>query len=290
MGFSTRQLIAEFRALRATVIRLWQQGSVDVCQASLNDITRFNEAVDRALSEAAVRYSEEIDRSRELFLGILGHDLRNPLAAISGLAELQARAKEPERCAAFAKQISISAGRMSRMITDLLELTRVRLGTGIVTTRITADLREICATAVQEMQAIFPDRIFRLDCADSLAGEWDAARMSQVVSNLLGNAVQHGAATSAVTLSGKRNGNLVEIAVHNEGTPIAADAMPKLFDRLFQGQVSGKTDDDQSTSLGLGLYIANEIVMAHGGTISVTSSELEGTIFTTRLPIVSAIQ
>lgn len=289
MGLSSRQLISEFRALRATVIRLWQQGAVEIDKESLYDLTRFNEAVDQALSEAAVRYSKEIDRSRELFLGMLGHDLRNPLAAISGLAELQTRAKTPERCAAFAKQISTSAGRMSHMITDLIELTRVRLGTGIIVSRAPADLCEICRNVIQEMQAIYPDRDFHLNCADALPGEWDAARLSQVVSNLLGNAIQHGAATSVVTLSGKRDGHLVEIAVHNEGTPIPVGAIPKLFDCLFQGRVGEKADDDQSTSLGLGLYIAKEIVVAHAGTISVSSSNEDGTTFTTRLPCATAI-
>jgi signal transduction histidine kinase len=93
MGLSSRQVISEFRALRATVIRLWQRHLSEINEQSLYDLTRFNEAVDQALTEAAVRYTTEIDRSRELFLGILGHDLRNPLAAISGLAELQLRAK-----------------------------------------------------------------------------------------------------------------------------------------------------------------------------------------------------
>jgi signal transduction histidine kinase len=288
MGLSSRQLISEFRALRATVIRLWQQGTVDVDKVSLDDLTRFNEAVDQALSEAAVRYSEEIDRSRELFLGMLGHDLRNPLAAVSGLAELQMRAKTPERNIEFSKQIWISAGRMSQMITDLIELTRMRLGTGIIVNRSPADLCEICRNAIREMQAIYPARAFHLDCSDALAGEWDAARMSQVISNLLGNAVQHGAANSAVTLSAKRDGHLVEIAVHNDGAPIPVEAIPKLFDCLFQAQVSGKADDDQSTSLGLGLYIAKEIVVAHGGTIGVSSTDKDGTTFTARLPCAAA--
>jgi signal transduction histidine kinase len=284
MGLSSRQLISEFRALRATVIRLWEQGIVEIDKESLYDLTRFNEAVDQALSEAAVRYSEEIDRSRELFLGMLGHDLRNPLAAISGLAELQMRAKTSERYAYFAKQILISAGRMSHMIIDLVELTRVRLGAGIVVSRSVGDLGEICRNVVQEMQAIYPGRDFHLDCAEALPGEWDAPRLSQVVSNLLGNAIQHGAATSTITLTGKRDGHLIEIAVHNAGPPIPADAIPKLFDCLFQGRASEKADDDQSTSLGLGLYIAREIIVAHGGTISVTSSDEGGTIFTTLLP------
>jgi signal transduction histidine kinase len=107
--------------------------------------------------------------------------------------------------------------------------------------------------------------------------------MSQLISNLLGNAIQHGAATSAVTLSGKRDGNMVEIAVHNEGAEIPLEAIPKLFDCLFQVRPGELADDDQSTSLGLGLYIAREIVMAHGGSIAVSSTKETGTTFTARL-------
>jgi signal transduction histidine kinase len=288
MGLSFRQLISEFRALRATVISLWEHGNVAIDQTTLYDVTRFNEALDQALSDAAVRYSEEIDRSRELFLGMLGHDLRNPLAAISGLAQLQARAKTPERCADFATKISMSAGRMSHMITDLMELTRVRLGTGISICRCPADLSAVCRNVIEEMQAIYPHRSFYLDCPNTLSGEWDTVRMSQVMSNLLGNAVQHGAATSAVTLSGKRDGNMVEIAVHNEGAEIPVEAIPKLFDCLFQARPGELADDDQSTSLGLGLYIAREIVLAHGGTITVSSTDEAGTTFTARLACAAA--
>jgi signal transduction histidine kinase len=288
MGLSFRQLISEFRALRATVIRLWESGTVAIDKASLYDMIRFNEALDQSLSDAATRYSEEIDRSRELFLGMLGHDLRNPLAAISGLAELQARAKTPERCADFATKISMSAGRMSHMITDLMELTRVRLGTGISINRGPADLSEICRNVVQEMQAIYPDRSFHLDCSDALPGDWDTIRMSQVMSNLLGNAIQHGAATSAVTLSGKCNGNMVEIAVHNKGAPIPMEAIPNLFDCLFQVRPGELSEGDQSASLGLGLYIAREIVVAHGGIIAVSSTNEAGTTFTARLPCAAA--
>ncbi len=293
MGLSSRQMISEFRALRATVIRLWQEGAVEVDEASLYDLTRFNEAIDQILSEAAARYSEEIERSRDLFLGILGHDLRNPLAAIVGWAELQMRNKVPANAPALARQIFISAGRMSHMITDLTELTRVRLGDGIVVNRSTGDLRAICASVILEMEAIYPDREFRLTCIEALPGDWDGVLLAQVMSNLLGNAVQHGAADSAITLSARREGDWVELAVHNEGAPIPEALIPRLFDRLFQGAMAEGDDFDQSTSvatsLGLGLYIAREIVLAHGGTLDVTSDAAAGTNFTTRMPWADAV-
>ncbi|HQT90219.1 MAG TPA: HAMP domain-containing sensor histidine kinase [Acidiphilium sp.] len=287
MGLSSRQLISEFRALRATVIRLWQNETDQIDRESLYELTRFNEAVDQALAEAAARYSEEIERSRELFLGILGHDLRNPLAAISGWAELQMRAKTPESCSEFARRIFMSSGRMSHMITDLIEITRVRLGAGIVVDRASMDLYQICASAILEMEAIYPHRDFRILGDDAVIGEWDAARISQVVSNLLGNAIQHGDEKSPVTLSIKQGMHMVEIAVNNRGIPIPIDAIPKLFDCLFQGRAPETPDLYRNTSLGLGLYIAREIVVAHGGEIRVSSSDAAGTTFTASLPYIS---
>lgn len=282
MGLSARQFIAEFRALRATVIRLWQHSIGESDSTSLHDMIRFNEAIDQVLGDGAITYTEEVDRSRELFLGILGHDLRNPLSAISGLAELQLKAKTPERHAQFASQILVSARRMSHMISDLLELARVRLGSGITLRSAPTCLRRICTNVVEEMQAAFPKRAFQLKGDEKLPGEWDEGRLSQVVSNLVGNAVQHGAAGSPVTISAKSSGEGVEVAVHNEGAPIPPDMIPKLFDSFYR--LDGGDADIHSTSLGLGLYISKEIIAAHGGRIEVRSSVDEGTTFIVRLP------
>jgi signal transduction histidine kinase len=284
MGLSSRQLISEFRALRATVIRLWQRDAIETDEASLYDLTRFNEAIDQALTEAAARYTEQIDRSRELFLGILGHDLRNPLGAISGLAELLLRSKNPDRHGQFASQILICVGRMSHMITDLIDLTRVRLGSGIVIKPTQTSMRRICTDSIREMEATHPERAFRLNCDDEIPGKWDVAKISQVLSNLLGNAIQHGDVESPITLTAKSGTNGVEFSVHNEGPAIPPKTLPRLFDCLFQGSSDQRAADDNSTSLGLGLFIAKEIISAHGGTIEVQSSNDEGTTFVVRLP------
>lgn len=279
MGVSSGQLISEFRALRATIIRLWQRQPLSLDETSLLDLTRFNEAVDQLLSHAAVKHAEETERSRDMFLGILGHDLRNPLHAISALADLQTRAKTPERQVELAEKILVSAARMSHMITDLVELTRVRLGSGIAINPSRISMRRICLQAVEEMRAIYPHRIFEMRGDDDLMGEWDGPRLSQVFSNLLGNAVQHGAYASPITLAVRRDENGVEIEVHNEGNAIPQDIIPTLFDSLVRGSFSEKPNDDYSASLGLGLYIAKELVLAHGGTIDVRSSDDEGTSF-----------
>ena len=284
MGVSSGQLISEFRVLRATIIRLWQRQPLSLDETSLLELTQFNEAVDQLLSQAAVKHTKETDRLRDLFLGILGHDLRNPLHAISALADLQTQAKTPERQAQLASQIMVSAARMSHMITDLVELTRVRLGSRIEINPSRTSMRRICMQALDEMRAIYPDRVFQMRGDDELVGEWDEARLSQVFSNLLGNAVQHGAYASPITVAARRDKDRLEIEVHNEGKAIPRDIIPKLFDSLFQGKLNKKADDDYSTSMGLGLYIAKELVLAHGGTIEVQSSDDEGTSFFVHLP------
>jgi sigma-B regulation protein RsbU (phosphoserine phosphatase) len=233
------------------------------------------------LSEGVVNYSQEVERSHELFLGILGHDLRNPLSAITGLAELLLRSKAPERHAQFSSQILVSARRMSRLISDLLELARVRLGTGINLHRAPINLHRICKTVVEEMRVIFPNRTFHINGDDELPGEWDENRLSQVISNLVSNAVQHGTVESAVTVTTKNSDYDVEVSVHNEGTPIPPDVIPKLFDSFYR---LDNNAEGHSNNLGLGLYISKEIIAAHGGTIGVRSSAEEGTTFLIRLP------
>jgi signal transduction histidine kinase len=281
MGLSIRQFISEFRALRATVIRLWRGASLNSDEA-VNDMIRFNEAIDQVLGEGAITHTKEIDRSRELFLSILAHDLRNPLGAICGFAELQLRAKTPERHAQYASHILVSSRRMAHLIEDLLELARVRLGSGITLHPAPTCIRRICRSVVEEMQAVFPNRAFELNGDDGVPGEWDENRLSQLVCNLVSNAVQYGASNCAVTITAKSTGDGVEISVHNEGTPIPSDKIPKLFDSFYQLNLIDA--DTGSTSLGLGLYICKEIVAAHKGTIEVRSSANEGTAFIVRLP------
>jgi signal transduction histidine kinase len=281
MGLSSRQFIAEFRALRATVIRLWQRGPFEVDSLSLDDMIRFNEAIDQILTEGAINFTRDIDRSRELFLGILGHDLRNPLTAISSAAELQLQGKTPERHRQFSLQILTSAQRMSHLINDLLELARVRLGAGITIHPAPTSLRRICQNVVDEMQTAFPNRVFELNSTDEHAGKWDENRLSQVIFNLVSNAVHHGASNSAVVILIDESRDGVEVSVHNEGTPIPPDLIARLFDSFYR---LDNKDTDTSDGVGLGLYISKAIIAAHRGTIEVQSSVDEGTTFIVRLP------
>ena len=172
---------------------------------------------------------------------------------------------------------------MSTMITDLLDFTGAALGGKMPVSPAAADLGAVCRDVAEEMVVAHPGRALHFRPHGDLAGEWDAARLRQVVSNLLGNALQHGAETGPVELTAAADGPDVVLTVHNEGPPIPPDALPTIFDPLVRGSTPELQMQRRPGSIGLGLYIAHEIVAAHGGTIGVTSSAGSGTTFTVRL-------
>jgi signal transduction histidine kinase len=273
-GFTLKQLVAEYRALRASILRLFAKaGGVDMLQ-----VTRFNESIDEALVEATDRYMIMMNRTRDQFIAVLGHDLRSPLSAIFMSAGLLVRGGDGSRAAA---QILRSGERMSRMVDDLLDLTRTRMGSGIPITPLEMDLDALCQGLLSEFQAIHPDRVLEFHSDGDLRGKWDAGRVGQVVSNLMGNALQHGDRDKPIRVTARADAQGVVIEVQNEGVPIP----PALLANIFEPMVSHARQGEEmrTTSLGLGLYIAREVVLAHGGTLAVTSDH-GGTTFTVRLP------
>jgi len=285
-GFDLRQLAAEFRALRASVLRLWlKRGVAD--ESAFYEMTRFNEAIDQALAESISNYSDEVARSRDTFLAILGHDLRSPLSAIanSGLF-LSAPGLLPTGAPLEAARcVTRSAARMNAMIRDLLEYTRARLGRSIPIAPEVGDMEHVCRMAYDEIRAVHPERGFRLKISGNLKGRFDAERLQQVLANLLNNAVRHGEKSQPITLSAHGDAEKVTLQVKNRGRPIPPDQLQVIFNPLVQIP-SALTDEDAdaSTSLGLGLYIAREIVAMHGGTIEAESSARNGTVFSAHLP------
>jgi signal transduction histidine kinase len=274
-GFTLRAVIAEFRALRATVLRLYEESGA----SDLADVRRFNEAIDEALTESMDRFAVQTDLFRDQFIGVLSHDLRTPLAAITVGAPLLAVPEDnPQRRSRVVAHIINSAQRMERMISDLLDLTRAKLGGSIPLNRRPADLQQMCEDALIEIRGGQPDAIVRFESRGDLRGEWDADRLAQVVSNLVGNAIQHGGGTP-VTLSGHADSNSVTLAIHNGGAPIPQEMLPFVFEPLARGRGDGTRG-----SIGLGLFIARAIVSAHGGDIQVRSSLDAGTTFTVKLP------
>ena len=276
-GFTPGQLLAEFRALRASVLRLYENSG----ETDMAGVRRFNESIDEALTESMTRYSALTDLYRDQFVGVLGHDLRTPLSAITtGAAILAMPADADPRRARIASRILSSAQRMARMIEDLLDLTLARLGGSIPLKRSPIDLDQLCQEVMLEVQAARPAAVVRCESSGDLRGEWDGDRLAQVLSNLLGNAVQHGDG-GAVGLTAKGNGDHVTLAVHNTGAPIPPDSHQAIFEPLVR-RASGAAEE--GGSIGLGLFIAQAIVTSHGGDIQVASSAEDGTTFTVRLP------
>jgi signal transduction histidine kinase len=285
-GFDLMAVVAEYRALRASVIRLWRESGPSPDLRDLEDLTRFNESIDQSLTEAVRSYTHRVDRSRQMFLAILGHDLRNPLHSIMMTADaLAQRAGSDGDASGMASRISVSVNAMAAMINDLLDFTGTGLGSAMPLSPAPTDLKDLCREVVDEMRAAHPARTLRLQVhGDDLTGDWDAGRLRQVVSNLLGNALEHGGGAGPVDLTLRAEGAHVEIAVRNEGPPIPRDAVATIFDPLVRGATPELQKQRRPGSIGLGLYITREIAAAHGGTIDVTSSAEAGTVFTVRLP------
>jgi signal transduction histidine kinase len=285
-GFDLPAVVAEYRALRASVVRLWRASGPDPDLRDIDDLTRFNETIDQSLTEAVRSYTGRVDRSRQTFLAILGHDLRNPLNAITLSAEaLSAGDTLDAASAEMATGIASSAEAMARLVADLLDFAGTGLGAGMPLCPAAVDLGAVCREVVHEMRAAHPGRAVRCEARGELAGEWDAARLRQVVSNLLGNALQHGPEAGPVDLSAAPDGpDGVVLAVHNGGAPIPPDALTTIFDPMVRGTSPDSRRQRRPGSIGLGLYIAREVVVGHGGTIGVASSADAGTVFTVRLP------
>jgi signal transduction histidine kinase len=282
-GFDLRQLAAEFRALRASVLRLWLKHGVED-ETSLYQMTRFNEAIDQALAESIGNYSDEVALSRDTFLAILGHDLRSPLSAVANSGQFLVSPGVLPTGAALdaARRVTRGSAKMSAMIRDLLEYTRTRLGRAIPISPQATSMKRICALACDEIRAVHPERVFELETSGKLEGEFDSERLQQVLSNLLSNAVRHGASEQPITLSAHGESETITVRVRNYGRLIPADQLQVIFNPLVQ--IPNEQADEDVTSLGLGLYIAHEIVAMHGGTMIAESSEEDGTVFSAHLP------
>jgi signal transduction histidine kinase len=283
VGFDLVQMTSEFRHLRACVIRLWVDSLESPDIAYFQDMIRFNEAIDEALAESTAAYAEQVNHSRDIFLAILGHDLRAPLQAVSMSAELLMRKTTLEGDALVcANNIKRGARHMAAMVSDLLELVRSRLGKSLPIEPAPMDLATVTHEAVAQACAGNPECDPMVNVEGDTHGVWDATRLSQLLQNLIGNALQHGSGNRGVTVTLTGLPDAVRLTVHNDGPPIAEDAIGTIFDPLVR---SAEEELGQpSTSLGLGLFIVRQVVDAHQGTIEVSSSEAAGTLFTVVLP------
>ncbi len=282
-GYTIDQLVSEYRALRASVLKLWSESDRTGLATDAEDITRFNEAIDQALAESVGRYAKMVKQSQNMFLAILGHDLRNPLGSVIMLGQLLMRSELDSKNMLAASRIVKSGQKMSKLVDDLLDFTRVHLGARLPVSPVPANIALICRQAVDEIRAVHPERNVLFHATGELDGSWDTVRIEQMFSNLLANAVQHGSKTGPITVTIGIEAEMVVATVHNEGGQIAPEKQPFIFEPLIGFAAIDQDIASRPTNLGLGLYITRQIVTAHNGSIEVHSTEEDGTTFTVRL-------
>jgi len=254
-GFNLMEVVAEYRALRATVLRLWRKSQPQPYPNDIDDVIRFNEAIDQSLNEAIDSYTERVEFSRQMFLAILGHDLRSPLGSINGAAQVAARAtNEDSRAAEALSMIERNTKTIARLIDDLIDFASTGLGSAMPITRSAFDLGALGREVLEEFCFAYPQRTLRFHPDGDLTGDWDAARLRQVLSNLLSNALQHGITEEPVTLSIVSQESTVVLSIHNGGPPIPSEMLTTIFDPLMRHIQMASLRTAASKSIGLGLY------------------------------------
>ena len=230
------------------------------------------------LTQAALEDANENGRLREQFIAVLSHDLRTPLSAIQMSAELLENKTTEKRSLGLIAAIYNSSVRMGRLIENVLDFARGRLGGGIpISSQWVNDLAHTLELTVDEVKAAHPKAIINLSMALPAGIYCDPLRIGQLLSNLLGNAVTHGSHSSAVDISAFMEDDHIVLSVTNQGTPIPGSLIPLLFHPFTRSEAG-----QRGQGLGLGLYIASQIVTAHNGTLTVTSTEASGTRFVAR--------
>ena len=286
-GFNELQLISDFRALRATVIRLWLNSSPEIDDAAMLQLIRFNEGIDQALAKSAARFMEKIEESTNFAIAVLAHDLRNPLHAMLSAAELL-QIIYPIDIAALNKIAAnmINSGtQMSKLINNLLDFTRTQLGQALPVNRVEIDVAPVCQRVVEELATAYPDRTIELRCSECLRGSFDETRIGEMLSNLIANAIQHGDPATPITVTVSQEADHIVFQVHNEGTPIPEAALPTIFDPIpLPRKEEEKKLQSEFSHLGIGSFIVKKIVEAHSGTISASSTANAGTTFVVSLP------
>lgn len=280
-GFDINQLVAEYRALRASVLRLWIE-SRPLDPPEVEDVIRFNEAIDQAIAESVGHFHLEVEQARNLLLGMLGHDMRSPLNTILMTASYLAALNAGEQVSVSAARLIRSGAAMQALLDDLVDFNRTKLGLGLKVVPSDIDLAAVVTDELEQLRGAYPNRQIELTATGDNSGRWDGARLHQLVRNLVSNAIRYGAPDTPihVVLSGKKAD--IRLEVTNSGPAIDASTLSQIFDPLKRGSAQSDNHDARE-GLGLGLFIVREITEAHGGEVEVRSDKGE-TTFAVRLP------
>jgi hypothetical protein len=277
-GYDIQQLVSEYRALRASVLALWMDACSPADPPLLDDVIRFNEAIDQALAESVGHFSAQVNQARNLLLGMLSHDMRTPLQTVQMTARYLGQLNAGADVSDAARRLINSGAHLQGLLDDLVDFNRTNLGLGINVAPSQVDVGTISAEQVEQLRAAYPDSRVQLNVAGDCGGLWDGRRVQQVLGNLITNAIHYGEPGAPVrveVLGGKAD---VRIEVSNRGPAIDPATLAELFEPLKRS-----TANTDHPGLGLGLYIVREIAKAHGGTAEVSSNDRE-TVFTVLLP------
>lgn len=278
-GFAVDAMITEYRALRASVLKIWAAQGGGANAQDLTDLTRFNEAIDQAIAESVARYTRQTKSATELFIGVLGHDIRNPLGTITMSAEYLVRSGQLS--APASAPIRNAAIRIGAIIEQVVDFTRAQADGVMPILRLPGNLADQLTKVVRETEVRHPSRKLHLETSGDFTGSWDEGRLGQLLSNLLGNALLYGSPDGAVSVRMWAAADEVCLSVHNDGPAIPPGDRERIFQPLERGPAGRERTH---AGLGLGLYICREIVRAHGGTLQVESSDTAGTRFQVALP------
>ena len=280
-GFDVVQLVAEYRALRASVLRLWLDAR-HLDAHTTPDMIRFNEAIDQAVAESVEQFHNKVEQARNLFLGMLGHDLRAPLTAISMTAERLGTLHPDGQTGSLSRRIARSAAAMQALLDDLTDFIRTLLGLGLVMKPTEIDFAAYLHEEIDLLREAYPNRAIHVAVDGEVRGRWDGARLRQVVRNLATNALKYGDADSPVRISLAATADGLRLEVRNRIERGHADVREHWLQPLTRG-IATPAADDENHHLGLGLFIVGVIVLAHGGTLDVRPHDAE-TTFVVDLP------
>jgi len=231
-NFSLLQLSSEFRALRATVLRLWLPQIQTVSEDIAYEMIRFNEAIDQGLAESIVTYSARTDQTRDLFLAVLGHDLRAPLATVASVGSILSHEGVPAvKLAGLGKTVQRSAMLMSTMVTDLLGFARLQMGAGMPTKKEFINAYDVCEAAAADAHAMYPNTKIVFRSSGEIIGYFDSVRLQQLLTNLLINAAQYSEKNRDVILEAEGSEKHIVFKVINFGEVIPPESL-KLFFNL----------------------------------------------------------
>ena len=240
-GFTLTQVVAEFRALRANVLRLWLQEITTINDEVSYDMIRFNEAIDEIVAQSVETFSERTSRTQDTFLAILGHDLRSPLSVMATAGHYLTKiGVGSEATQQTGSRIVKNTASMTSMVNDLLEYGRVQLGGELLIKRHLINIGRICQDAIEEVKVAHPEKEFILELSGELVGSFDENRLMQVFSNLLNNAVQYGLPSKPIKVKVKGETEFITVDVCNEGPVIPSKSLEAIFNPLVQLSVSGE--------------------------------------------------